>query len=224
MLFALLFFDVWTPDDFLPDGQGVGMRIGRDPIEEVTAYAGGEYELHPLFEEPVTRVRPALPPGGLVKRYQSVTVAVKDDGERLIGVVQPDPVDLEAMGIDALDEGGEPTIEGAPVEAPADEIVLESLAPFPVRVDVRNSRLISTAVPLSPRDFPVIAGMAVRTPDGDGTALQSQSGIVLIRSDEKRTVATRLPNPNDLEVPLILVLAALAWGAVTLRAALHRFD
>jgi hypothetical protein len=218
-LLAVILWDAWFWDDTLPPGEGVGTRLGD---EDVTAWSADGYVLNRVWDVPEPSVRPKLD-GPVDRMFGAVTVRVEDDGEKLVATVQEQAIDVDKLGLTSPDRGAAPTVEGSPAGAPADQVTLDSLAPFPVTIDIPGKRILSAPVALPDRAWPIVAGMDVRVGREDAVVLAEDAGTVTVRAATGRTDAElRLANPADRRLPVILPAAVVALAGATLLTVARR--
>lgn len=217
---ALAWTDAWFWDNDLAPGAGIGARVQRAEVPEVvTAWDAGGYTLCRVWEAPAARVRPAID-GPMVRRFGSVSVSIVDDGDKLVATLQPAHVDLGKLGLTSVD-GGEPMVEGSPADAPADTTTVESLAPFPVTVDLHTGDVVTGIVPLPADAWPLIAGLRVRDGHDEAMILDVSGDHTTLRAVACEQDANfRVHNPDDRVVPANRV--ALGTAAAALLALLAR--
>lgn len=102
VLASLLLLDVWSWDDHLPPGEGVGSQVsyGGDTVE-VVGWDGASYRVARVFQVPVTRIRPLdggadEPPGyplvaGLTVRADGVPATILSSDGTTLTVRQAEP-------------------------------------------------------------------------------------------------------------------------------------
>lgn len=213
-LLALAWTDAWFWDNDLPPGEGIGARVQQADVPEVvTAWDADGYTLCRTWDAPTSQLRPAIE-GPMVRRFGSVAVSIADDGEKLVATLQPEHFDLAKLGLTSVD-GGAPMVEGSPAEAPADTTTIESLAPFPVTIDLHTGDLIPGVVALPADAWPLLAGLHVRDGHDEAVVLDVSGDRATLRSvDCTKDAAFRVHNPDDRVVPANRVVLGGALAAL----------
>lgn len=197
LLTSLLLLDLWSWDDELPPGDGVGSQVshGEDTVL-VVGWEDGIYQVAPVFQVPVTRAWPLLTEP-VVRRYGKVDVEVREGPEGLVGTPVPATVEIARLGL-TVDEGIVP---------------VDSLAPFAVHVDAATGAIAPSPVDLP--DWPLLAGMAVRADGVPAVVITSDGTVLTVRARDPRPAPDlRIRNPDDVRFPLAWLLGGVAVLAV----------
>lgn len=205
---AVLEYDVLSWDDHLEAGDGVGTLLpdAYDPRAQVTGWDPSRgYAVQRVGEYTVTNLQVVIEEP-VVRRFGSVDVEVREEGGKIVGRVVETPVELARLGLDPA-EGGGVAVEGAPQDAPTDRLTVDSLAPFPVTIDLRTATLIGGPVALPDVPWPLVAGMKVRADGRVAEILETDGTRATVRFVETEyRPELRLPNPDDRRLPFWWVL------------------
>lgn len=250
-LATVMFFDVVFWDDTLPVGAMPDQPdVAALSAEEREAWTAEQLQLRGPelvgYDEAkgyvyrcraparVREIRPVLAEGATLKRgVLELELSTNAEGA-LVGSWGEVPVDLEGLGL-ALDpeQDGPGTVTDAPTDAPSEERVLkqvslETLAPFPVVVDLTAGLIRPGQVELDWSEVPVIAGSRVRLGDAELEVAAIEGHRASLRTLTPEFDPGQLPNPGNISLPLVvlwLVLGAVfftfRFGFVNVRAFWH---
>lgn len=211
-LATVLFFDVAFWDNTLPLGNGVGTVVGE---EEITGYgpAGYVYQRRLVVTDPVPVLeRPREIRMGQLRVEVVQSWQTRADGARipvLVGQVPAQPVDLHALGIEPADEGT-PDAEAL--------VPVSGLAPFGVRVDRRIGMTVPQDVMVPPERVELAPGdLVVLGPDETARVVERTEEGFVVRALAERVDPSPLPNPEDAQVPVVVLWLVLGATFFTLR-------
>ena len=208
---AAMFFDIAFWDNTLPLGEGIGTEADNEVVTSYDPVKG--YAWSTQVEVPANaKVVPQLA-APVTRRVGSVEVEVSTDGPKITSTLSSDPLDLAALGIQVpeLPEGVEPT---GPVPQTIDD---PNIAPFAFDVDLLTGKPLSKEVNYTPKDLEVVAGVRVWTPEGTGTVIETGPEKLVFTLDEVRYSNDALPNPDQLEAPIVVIWLVLGAIFFTLR-------
>ena len=234
---AVLFWDVIFWDNTLPKGEvpvpqppeaGTAEEMeewveaqlsmtGAVPVsyDEEEGYAYSKrmpvftHRLIPVVEEPVR------------KKLGAVEVEIKTVEGALVGRLVPAVIDAARYlpPVAGDEQAGEAGEAGTSDEKPARvTIENEALAPFPVTIDTASGMMEEAVVPVDPAWFPVVAGMSVLHGESRGSVVLvdgERASIFLAEGGSFEKAA--LPNPKNLQFPLVVVWLVLGAAFFTVR-------
>lgn len=209
-LATVMFFDVWFWDaSTRPLGEGVGESVGG---EDITRYEPGVgYTYQRRCAAPADQVNWVIE-GEVTRTVGSLMVGVRRGPEGALEAEllrQPAPPELVARLL-AGQPPAPPAVEGQ--EAPPRLATVDSLAPFPVTVDLDRGELVPQSLTPDRAWMPLVAGAPVTWQDQTGEVVEAQGDQVVLRLAEARVDQTPLPNPADTKLPF--VVAWLVLGAI----------
>ncbi|MEO0603765.1 MAG: alanine/glycine:cation symporter family protein [Myxococcota bacterium] len=159
--------------------------------------------LHELVTPPVAEAEVTY--GPVSGRLHAVTRGTGDEAvteTRL--TIDEQPVDLGALGVVPLDEGG---AEG---EDPV--VLVPGVAPFPLRVDRARSTVLAASLPLPTSQIRYAEGMSVLSAEGFPVEVTGVRDNGVLDGLGAPVTVPSLPHPDNVVVPL--VVAWLVFGAV----------
>jgi AGCS family alanine or glycine:cation symporter len=136
----------------------------------------------------------------VVRDFDGIRVQVVQRAGELIGIVPEQAVALPRYGVFPLPEG-------YPASENAEHLVVTgtSEAPFPVRIDVARSVILSTEFTVPDGALPIAAGMRVRQGDHLFDVLDASTDTLQLRSTATRTDPGKLPNPDNHQFPIVVL-------------------
>jgi AGCS family alanine or glycine:cation symporter len=207
-LASVMFYDVMFWDNTLPLGDGIGSTVTVDDVpHEVVSYEEGGYVLAPLLEGTVEDVVPVLETP-VDQTLGTLTVTLSTESDQLVAKVREQTIDVSRHLL-ALPEGAEP---------PTEPVLDDTLAPFPVQVDVGNAKVLAMDVPAAhtPK-VPLVAGMTVRMNGATATILASEEdGKLRLKGTDTKQRAEALANPANTNAPAVVVWLVLGATILTL--------
>jgi Na+/alanine symporter len=256
LFFDLAFWDNHLPMGTLPDEPDVAAMAPEDREDhlrravkkrdpEVVGFREGEGYVyrcrHPARLRDVT---PVLSEGATLRRGVLTLTLVERDG-RVMGTWEATPVDLQSVGLVPA-EGTDPDAPRPGTTEPVDEddggeadaaeegprelarVSLEALAPFPVVVDLTRAEIRPGEVEIPRSAIPVQPSDRVRH-EGEVYEVAAMTGKRLgLRTLEDEVDDDPLPNPDQIDLPLVVVwlvvgavFFTLRFGFVNLRAFGH---
>jgi len=205
-LATVMFYDLVFWDDELSVEEATGMVVDGKKLVRHDGEAWWVREqltvadAWRVFEAPEQR---AL--GQLDARVRTDSAPV-DGGTRwsYIATVPSQAVDLDALGLQAPEEGSD--------EDPV--VSVRDLAPFPVKVDRSTGRTVEMEVQVPANTVEIAVGHRVGLPDGRQAELMAEveEGYQVLVLDESRQAALSVPDPQQLNIPV--VVAWLVFGAI----------
>ena len=240
MFFDVVMWDNELPAGVVPEGPDGGPYVvdgaeliaaDGDDYVGATRVSGAVADATLVLAEPQARIR------------GSVAVVYRSEDGAVIGEVKAAPVPLggcataascgsSLVGYASMERDGDTvrletgggTVDVLMTAAQVDEArVLTDRAPFPVVALVTDQgrlELLAARVPVPAGLFPIEVGSTVVLGDVTGEVVSLDGEEMTVRSAERSTISGPLPNPSDVNVPL--VVAWLVLGAVyfTLRMGL----
>ncbi len=221
---SFFFYDLYRADNTLPPGEGIGAEVGD---EVVTGWDGHAYIYQRKARVPRQQVQPApLVPVDVA--VGPVHLRVREDPDHpgaLVGEAAPAELDPVALGLPVLGDGRPPGVpftawDGPPIHLPAgappaEELVVSTAfgqVPVVLRPGPGTWSVVPARVEVPPELVPLEEGLRVRV-DGQPAAIRSlDDQQVEVLFEAKRADPAPLPNPDDVQVPLIV--AWLVFGAI----------
>lgn len=206
-LAAVLFFDVVFWDNHLAPEAALGREVDGEVITDHTT-EGYVYRRRYVLKDPVPAIeQPQLRRMGQLEvqvRNGFIEQAGRDPQPIVEGFVPSQPVDLDALGLERLDE------QVADAQA---LVTTAELAPFPVVVDLRTGTTVATTISLPTDTIPVEPGTRVLVAPGEIAEVESMGADGAVAwSVDTRTDRSPVPNPGNAQLPIVvawLVLGAL---------------
>ena len=208
----VLFFDVWRWDNTVRDARAIGAVVGDERVTEVSdqgLHWQRQYELTApgrVLTEPTLRD---------VGNLEVTLQPTGGEAGMLVVQVLAQPVDLEALGIEPVDPEapGEPA---RPVVVPEGK-----LAPFRIRVDPLTAQTVPSRLKVPEAVIPYEIGERVMAEDGTEALVRAinDDGTIAADSVAVRIAAGSVPNPRNIELPLVVLWLVLGATFFTLRMA-----